>query len=224
MVRARHRLYLADNLWLTSHDERFGKCYVSPVVLGLGLAGALLGELVLWGRLDCTPVGELQLLDSARVDDSVVNEVLRRIVAEMRKPSDDRTLHVSAWLASLGPFAKKWVTDRLLEAKVIDAVHYEGGWLKKAKTRYVVVDVNGSRIPVSNLTGRLSRREPIGHDQAAFAGLALAVGLEAHLFRDTPESDRAYLEGRLRGLPSSLRCLVAETDAAIGNAALSYRG
>lgn len=224
MMRARHRLYLADNLWLTGHEELYGKCYVSPTALGIGLAGSLLGELVLWNRLDCTPGGQLHVLDPTAVhDDHLATQVLHRILKEVSRPRDDRATHVSAWLNSLGPFANTWVTKRLTETNVVEPVEYTRRF-RKSETRHVVIDVNGGRVPASNLKGRLARREPIREEHLAFAGFALATGLEKQLLRDTSEPDRRYLGSQLAGLRYSLRCLIAETDSAIGNAAFTHRG
>src|SRR5690348_9150351 len=44
-------LPLADELFLVGHDEYNGKSIVNTDVLGCGLAGAVLGELLLAGRL-----------------------------------------------------------------------------------------------------------------------------------------------------------------------------
>ncbi len=42
---------VADDLWLLAHNDVTGKPYIQPRPLGLGLAGALLAELVLAGVL-----------------------------------------------------------------------------------------------------------------------------------------------------------------------------
>ena len=38
---------VADDLYLMAHDDRSGKPYLQPQALGIGLAGALLAELML---------------------------------------------------------------------------------------------------------------------------------------------------------------------------------
>ena len=40
---------VADDLWLLGHDDRSGKPQLQPRALGIGLAGALLAELMLAG-------------------------------------------------------------------------------------------------------------------------------------------------------------------------------
>ena len=42
---------VADDLWLLAHNDVTGKPYIQPRPLGLGLAGALLAELILAGAL-----------------------------------------------------------------------------------------------------------------------------------------------------------------------------
>src|SRR6266704_4142496 len=48
---------LADDLYLMAHDDRTGKPLLQPRAAGLGLAGALLAELVLAGRIEVEPGG-----------------------------------------------------------------------------------------------------------------------------------------------------------------------
>jgi hypothetical protein len=234
MVQVRHRLYLADNLWLTAHEDRYGKCYVSPLALGLGLAGGLLAELVLWRHLEVGADGELEIpnmedrigpamFSPIAVEDPLSAQILHRIMAERSKPAGDRAMHVSGWLRSLSPNANSMVTKRLLDKDVIRRVEYTRRF-RKPVVRHEVINVNDGSAPASNITGRLARREPIDRWYLAFAGFALATGLERQLLRDTPEVQRRYLGTQLAGLWPSLRCLIAETDSAVGNAAFTHRG
>jgi hypothetical protein len=56
---------LADDLYLMAHNDVSGRPYLQPRALGLGLAGALLAELVLAGRVDAGPQ---DLIDRRRRD------------------------------------------------------------------------------------------------------------------------------------------------------------
>ncbi|GLL07225.1 GOLPH3/VPS74 family protein [Dactylosporangium matsuzakiense] len=60
----------ADSLWLLAHDAGTGRAYLGPRVLGLGLAGALLAELVLGG---------LVRIDGGLVYDGGLQPYLRRV-------------------------------------------------------------------------------------------------------------------------------------------------
>jgi len=46
--------YLADDLYLIAHHERTGWLLLSPRAAGLGLAAALMAELILAGSVDIT--------------------------------------------------------------------------------------------------------------------------------------------------------------------------
>lgn len=220
----RHRQYLADNLWLTSHEEKDGKCYISPLALGLGLSGALLAELVLRGKLACTHRGTLTLTDHSRTpvnDDRLADHVLREVVNEMSKPFDDRADHVSAWLNSLCGRADGWVTRRLLAQNVIEPIAHRK--LFKTETRHVVIELGDGGAPAANLCGRLERRETLMPHHVAFAAFTIAMGLDKVVLRDTSEMAQRYLEDLMQNLSPPLRCIIAETDTAIANVVLTHR-
>lgn len=221
----RHRQYLADNLWLTSHEERDGKLRASPLAIGLGLSGGLLGELLLAGRIGCTPDGRLQLTDQSRNaigDNPLADFVLRDIVKEMSKERHDRVDHVSDWLTSLSTRAEGWVARRLRDQGVVEQVEIRK--LFKTETRNTVIHLGDGDAPTSNLRGRLERRETLQDRHIAFAGFALAMNLDSVVLRDTSENAKRYLADLMRNSRQPLRSLIAETDAAIGNPVLTHRG
>jgi hypothetical protein len=55
------------------------------------------------------------------------------------------------------------------------------------------------------------------------AGLVDATGLDTYVLADAPPQARPYLRQLLEGLPPSLRDVVDETAAAIGDAVLNAR-
>src|SRR3954471_232280 len=75
------QLPLADDLFLTAHDTVKGKSLLTPATLGLGLAGALLGELVLWRRLDIVDA-KIVLIDDRPTGDPAATAVLDQLLRE----------------------------------------------------------------------------------------------------------------------------------------------
>lgn len=221
----RHRQYLADNLWLTSHEERDGRLRTSSLAVGLGLSGALLGELLLAGRIGCTPDGRLQLTEHSRTatgDNPLADFVLRDIVKEMSKERHDRVDHVSDWLTSLSTRAEGWVARRLRDQDVVEQVEIRK--LFRTETRYTVIHLGDGDAPTSNLRGRLERRDPLQERHIAFAGFAIAMNLDSVVLRDTSQNAKRYLSDLMRRTRQPLRSLIAETDAAINSTVLTHRG
>lgn len=234
-MAVRHRQYLADNLWLISHEERNGKPYVSPLSLGLGLAGCLLAELVMYGRVTVDADGRLKLAndDDTRLiarrdpapihDDGLADAMLKRVIREARKPREEQALLISPWLNSLSGQAEPWVAKRLRDQGVIVQFEHRKGLFKRAIGHYVH-DLGDGMAPLENLKGRLRRGETVAHHHVALAGFAIAIGLDKQLLRDTTPAAQTYLEDLLKGLPKPLRSLIAETNAAVGNAVMTHRG
>src|ERR1051326_7190821 len=74
-VASSPQLPLADDLFLTAHDTVKGKSLLTPATLGLGLGAALIGELVLWRRLDLVD-GKIMIIDDRPTGDPAVTAVL----------------------------------------------------------------------------------------------------------------------------------------------------
>ena len=71
------QLPLADDLFLAAHDTARGKSLLSPATLGLGLAAALLGELMLWRRMDLKD-GLITVVDDRPTTDPATTAVLEQ--------------------------------------------------------------------------------------------------------------------------------------------------
>src|SRR2546429_354345 len=82
----------ADDLFFVRHDDRTGNPGLHPRAIGLGLAAALLGELMLSHRLSITD-GHLVVVNDQPPRDVVVHAVLDHVIAE-QQPHAVRT-----WLA-----------------------------------------------------------------------------------------------------------------------------
>ena len=113
-------MLIAEDLLLLLTDDATGKTVVDTTRLDLALAGGVLLELALLGRIDVTgPGGDVKpgrilVRDASPTDDRVLDEALRRIVAKNpRKPE--------AVVPSLTKGLRGALFDRLAERGIVRA-------------------------------------------------------------------------------------------------------
>jgi hypothetical protein len=94
---------LADDLYLIAHHDRTGRLLLSPRAAGLGLAGALLAELMLAGAIQIT-AGTVTA-GPCPPGDALAAGVLGQVAAEQRHPAQE-------WLAFLARTAPAKVAGR----------------------------------------------------------------------------------------------------------------
>jgi hypothetical protein len=204
--------YLADDLYLMSHHERTGRLLLSARAAGLGLAGALLAELVLAGCVDVTG-GQLGATGLARPDDGLAAGVLS-VLASEQPPRP-----VADWLAFLARTAVADVAGRLERAGYLVAAPA----LPWRAARWRPADPDCAFAPVTRVKSALSAARPADVQDVALAGLAAACGLGAWLAAYLPSGSRARMEAAAAQLDPGLRELIAQTQAAVGAALLAHR-
>lgn len=203
---------LADDLYLLAHHETTGKPRLQPRAAGLGLAGALLAELMLAGRIRCwrgliVPAG-----DGPAADD-LAGRLLGLVTSEgEHRPGRD-------WLMYLAPTATGEVAARLAHA----------GYLRPASgrrfgtgARPVPADPDSAFAPLVRVKSAL--RSP-GRDaqHTALAALAAASGLSHHLAMYLPTHADRQLAEAAGHLSPGLRQLITQTQAAVDSALLAHR-
>jgi len=208
-------LPLADEFFLVGHDEYTGKPLISDGVLDTGLAGAVLGELVLWGRLhvgddsvvtvgDQRPYGE-------RVTDAALAEVLKQ-----------REAHpVRAWVEHLRDHAHMMVAPRLVRMGVIKRV--QARVMLKQTVRYPATDPFQAASPRVRLRYVFDHPDHLDEQTAVLAGLVRATALDYLVGGGSPRETKeglGHMELRLR---PDLRSLIAGVDAAVAQVALGGR-
>ncbi|HTX86128.1 MAG TPA: GPP34 family phosphoprotein, partial [Streptosporangiaceae bacterium] len=82
---------VADELYLIAHHELTGRPHLAPRAVGLGLAGALLAELLLAGAITVA-AGAVVADAPGQADDQLTAAVAAQIAAEQTHP-------VADWLA-----------------------------------------------------------------------------------------------------------------------------
>ncbi|WP_405150080.1 GPP34 family phosphoprotein [Sphaerisporangium sp. NBC_01403] len=211
MVEVDHSgLRLANDLFFVMHDDITGRMRLAPRLTGLGLAAALVGELMLAGRVTVgLAAGQIRLapLDTAPTGDAVTQSALEHIVAE---PSH----RFRTWLQFLARTAHADVEARMAAEGLL------GPPRGRLTRRRAPVDPNIAAWPVGRLNLAIQRRQPLDAQDGVLLGLLAATGGGRLVLW---EEDPAYLSGAMSALPLPLRELVAQTEAAVGDSVISRR-
>jgi Golgi phosphoprotein 3 (GPP34) len=202
---------LADDLYLLAHHERTGRLVLSPRAAGLGLAGGLLGELVLADAVGICG-GEV-VTGAGLAEDALAESVLGQVAGEgMVRP-------VGEWLAFLARTAPGGVAGRLAAAGYLAAVPPRP-W---RAPRWVPVSADCAFAPVTRVKAALDETRPADAQAVALAGLASACGLGARLAGWLPPGSRPRMDAAAGRLDAGLREVITQTHAAVGAALLAHR-
>jgi hypothetical protein len=201
-------LRIADELFLIVYDRTFVRPSTAPQASGLGMAAALLGELVLDGSVTIVS-GRLVAVDRWPSDDPETHPVLARIVAEPRH------LTVRRWLDLLGPDGVDTVGQRMVRAG--RARRSETRRLWRTTVRYWPVEVDAARASVTRLRDLLAKHTALTADDVTLASLVGAIGLGHEVLSDG--ADQGALTRLTATLPAPLHELVAQVQAAASDIA-----
>lgn len=210
-------LLLADELFCVAHDDRTGRSRLRPRVLALGLAAGLLGELVLYRRVDVLDSGVLRVVSREAPPDALAHATLEQLLAQPQHRQ------VRTWLAFLAESAVDSVAHRLVLAGVWARVEHRR--LGRTRIAHLPVDPNVAAWRAIRLGRLLASREPITVPDAVLAGLVAITGLtEIVLWQpEYREPGMARITAEVHRLPWPLHHLLAFTEAAAGDAVLAPR-
>ncbi|MDF5758279.1 GPP34 family phosphoprotein [Spongiactinospora sp. TRM90649] len=209
---------LADEFFLIAWDTtRSGKPRLSAQAIGLGLAGGLIGELVLQNRLTVhgptlAPTARHHVAD--RLSDGVLAEI-----REAPQHTDVRT-----WLAYLARDAVPSVAERLIRSGLVEHEPPRAPWRRRG--RYYSRDFGKATWPTIRLQSALVKGRRMTPSDMAMAALVDACGLLETVVPDPAERStaRRYLTAVLAATPPQLTDLTRHVHAAVGDAVLAYRG
>jgi Golgi phosphoprotein 3 (GPP34) len=207
-------MLLADDFFLIAHDDRDGKARISPKSVDLGLAGAMIGELVLEDRL-LVEGPRIRIINHSPPADPLAHTTLATMVAESQHRE------VRTWLAYLGQTAVDAVGQRLTRSGIVTPT--QSRRLLKTVTRYVANDINLAAGRVVRLRRTLVGAEPLSYVDTTLAGLADVTGLTGHVLWDIDSASVKRLRRMIAALPSPLRDLIVQVESAVGDAVLSQR-
>jgi len=204
---------LADDLYLLAHHEVTGKPHLQPRAVGLGLAGALLAELMLSGNAYLWP-DRIAVTDRSPPEEGLARSVLGLLVSEPEQhaPRD--------WLLFLARTAAEDVARRLEQSGYLIRISSRRPWRGE---RWVPVDSDCAFAPFLRVKSALDSSRPVTVQNAVLASLAVACGLGRRLALYLPPKAHHRLQEAAQQLHPSLRDLIAQTQAAVDSALLSHR-
>ncbi|WP_432982012.1 GOLPH3/VPS74 family protein [Dactylosporangium sp. CA-233914] len=208
-------MLLADDFFLIAHNDRDGRSRLSARATELGLAGAMLGELVLEQRI-LVEGARLRVLSNEPPSDPLAHKNLATMVAEIQHRE------VRTWLQFLGRTAVEEVGQRLARVGLVEQTQVRR--LLRSETRYLAADVNLPAGRVVRLRRLLTGFEPMRVADTTLAGLAEATGLTGHILWDRDPAGARRLQQAITTLPPPLRDLILQVESAVGDAVLSQRG
>jgi hypothetical protein len=210
---------VADDLFLIAHDDRTGRARLHRRGLGLGLAGALLAELVMFGNLVVVD-GAITVVDISPPPDQLAQALLNHLCLN----SDHRSLKV--WLAYLGDYARDQVALRLETAGKLRVEEHRRPFRRQPAVCFVPLDTNDAAWQSVRVREVLvHQRPPIKPVDVTLAALVHACGLTRQVLWDDGDFDTGLvgLVALTRQLTPSLINLIGHVEAAVADAVLAPR-
>lgn len=206
---------LGDDLFLIAHDDYTGKAAASPKTLDPALAGALLGELALDGRI-AVANGQVYIADGRAWQEPVADRTLSEIIHR----GDGHS--VRTWVRFLAPRIPQQIGERLVDAGVLRRENARRLNLRTT-VRWPGIDRNRAAVPRAVLTAILERTtDPLDTRTAMLAALVRSGGVLRVLnVADRSVAERIATARRL--LPPGLRDLLDGVDATIAASAVPAR-
>ncbi|MEV6490849.1 GPP34 family phosphoprotein [Actinoplanes sp. NPDC051633] len=204
---------LADQYFLIAHEDRTGRSRLHPRATGLGLAAALIGELMLEGRVRIIE-GDLHIVSRQPPSDALSHDILDLLIAQPQH-RDVRT-----WLAFLSQDAAIRVGERMMRLGQVESVTRRK--MLSTTTLYMPnspAQRNAAAWAPARLANILTRGLEMGVSDRLLVGLIAATGLTRHVLYDYEVHRQAFLmlPNAVHSLPGDLYELVEYTEASVGS-------
>lgn len=194
------QLPLADDYFLLAHDEYMGKSRLNPSILGAGLAGALLGELMLARRIGIrVETCQIEVVEHRPPACPLAHAVLD----QLEHHPDQRDVRL--WLQFLGKSSYGRVAGRLIDNDIVASAIAGPPW--RRFTVYPPRDINAAGHLFGRVARRANRGEQLEIQDLMLLALADATSLGGVLLQDVRNASR-YQQFHLNALPLQVRCLI----------------
>lgn len=208
-------LPMADEVWLISHSESSGRPRLAVDHIAIGLAGAILAELLLVGAIVLAEAEHVFLRpDRGQQIDPVTGWALAEIGRNRASAPLQR------WTTHLADEARPRVAKRLSDAGMMDFVR---AGVFGAKRRPVPRDVNLAASPRVRMLYQLGSGE-YDIQTAMLCALTVTMGLDHLVMRDLGRREtRETLVAVGRRLPADFRAIANAVNNTITHATMSIR-
>jgi hypothetical protein len=204
-------LRLHDEYFLLAHDDYTGRAHINATVLGAGLAGALLADLVITGCVELVD-GTVRISAGAVAPDTVSRGAVT-VIGRRAHP-------VGWWVEYLRSSAYLLTGEQLTERGLV--IPARSGLFRTA-IRYVATDAlvaAGPRVRLRHLA-ETGTAGPPDQRMVTLAALALATGLEGIVADAANRPVREGLRSMANDVPTELRRITAAVDAAVMRLAMA---
>jgi len=212
------RSYLPDEFFLIAHDEFSGKLRISQDLLGCGLVGAQLADLVMAKQIGIED-GRVLMTDTP---DDAGEEVGAYVMETLARQTSTHSVRV--WIETFADVLYELVGRRLVAAGVVRREAGGRQLMRKRPDRFPAVDLLAAARPRLRVEHMLRRPEEFDLPGAVVA--VLIEALDSHSVLD-PELDRAAireLSAQLEAnLPVHLHAVVQGVRAAVAAVSLTIR-
>ena len=199
-------LTVAEEMLLLVLDDSSGTFITEPDInINYALAGAVLADLALRGRIEADP-DKLFVLDRKATGDAVQDAVLARIVAT------DEVQDTAYWVAEIGQRGeevREHLLTRLVGRGILKRVEEKVLWVFETR-RYPTVDGREEREVKKRIMDTLLTDETPSHEDAVIISLADSCNLFRQMLGDR---ERENLRTRIEAIADSdaIGVAVAET-------------
>lgn len=216
-MAGQRRLALGDEFWLIAHHDYSGKPLCAWPIMAAGLAGAVLGELLM-DRQVIFSQGRVLPVQSPRPP---LDEVAALAVAELsRQPV---AYPVRDWVTHFAELCHDPVCRRLAALQLVEQVRGGPFGRRRVVPRDPTIGSSPS-VLLNYLIGILGDRPgELDYQSAALAGLTLATGLEGEIISDDPAMVRSGLRAMVQKLPDDMLELLGAVQAVVSAVPLRIR-
>jgi hypothetical protein len=204
---------VADDMFRLAHRDHDGALLLHADAVGLGLAAALLAELLIARRVTIRN-GLVVVIDTAPPIDALAHTVLDHLTGEAAAHP------VRTWLTFLARTAHEDVALRLLRA---GHVREEASRrLLSRSVRYVPTDINTAAWPWARLSQLLRAGRQLDDVDTILGGLVLATDLYRKVLLGSTADLSAGLRAVVAHSPVAAQELLSHTEAAVGDAIITH--
>ncbi|WP_432824744.1 GOLPH3/VPS74 family protein [Dactylosporangium sp. CA-092794] len=205
----------ATDFWLLSHHDRSGRLLAPYRVVAIGLAAALLAELLLEERIGFDEHHRVVPVTEFPPRDALTHQVLDQLHGEERLP-------VQVWLRHLAHTSYEAVAERMLRRRLVVKLE-DRKLLGRSRTVYRPVDPNVAGWPAARLHVFLVEQRAFTEPDAVLAGLAKVTGLHLRAVEGGGRVTESYLDTVVAGTRPLFQQLFAHTAAVVGSAVMASR-